>query len=103
MDVGTDRLGSNTAGRSIVTIVRDDRCLRVLTTRRGVAARPVAADEREPATVSGTTGEHHEHEDTSNHTDHRAGSGWWRLLWPGALVLGYGVQERVTELMGRDR
>ena len=54
--------------------------------------------------TSGATGEHHEYEDTSDHTYYCAPPGWRRLLWPGALVLGYDVQERVTDfLMSRDR
>ena len=57
-----------------------------------------------PARVPEPTGEHHEHADTSNHTHHPDPSGWRRLLWPGALVLGYGLQrtdfEPLVELPG---
>ena len=59
---------------------------------------PVAPDVRGPARAPEAAGEHHEHEDAANHTYRPAGFGW-RLLRPGALVLGDGIpgtQSHVT-------
>ena len=64
-----------------------------------IAEVPAAADERGRARVPEATGEHHEHEDTSDHHHRTTGSRWRRLLWSGALVLICDVHRTQTRVM----
>jgi hypothetical protein len=107
-DVGASASSSSLAGvvvaplpPSSVTVVVSASASPDVDEPAGVSAPPVvgtpaAVDVREPAKAPEATGGHHEHEDTSDHNYHPAGFGWWRLLWPGALVLGYGVPRETT-------